>query len=87
MVTEATIEVWKRDEQLYDLRTELSFQELHAEDVLATTVKEMLGYISTDRIGSDSEKCLKNLELLNRLLDQNLIDASSQMIRKTTARI
>ena len=33
LVTEVTSEVWRRDEQVYDLRTELSLQALHQEDV------------------------------------------------------
>ena len=33
ILSEATPEVWRRDEQLYDLRTELSPQALHAGEV------------------------------------------------------
>ena len=33
LVTEVTSDVWRRDEQVYDLRTELSLQALHQEDV------------------------------------------------------
>ena len=33
LVTEVTSGVRRRDEQVYDLRTELSFQALHSEDV------------------------------------------------------
>ena len=78
MVSEVTPEVWRRDEQLFDLRTELSLEAPHAEDVYATTESRIRWKTSAvDRIGSgDSniERCLKNLELLNRPLDQKSID-------------
>ena len=43
VVTEATSEVCRRDEQLHDLRTELSLQTLHAEDVSQQQNQEHAG--------------------------------------------
>ena len=33
LVTEESTEVWRRDEQVHDLRSELSLHALHSEDV------------------------------------------------------
>ena len=41
-VTEVTSEVWRRDEQVHDLRAELSLHTLHN-----NKIKNMLDYIST----------------------------------------
>ena len=43
LVTEVTSEVWRRDEQLNDLRTEVSLQAPHAEDVSQQQKKEHAG--------------------------------------------
>ena len=43
MATEVTSEVWRRDEHSYDLRAELSFQALHAEDVSQRQNQEYAG--------------------------------------------
>ena len=72
-------EVWRRDEQIHDLRTELSLHALHSEDVTQQQKSKICWTTSAiDRFGfkkhSNIERCLKNLELLNRLLDQTLID-------------
>ena len=47
LVTEVTSKVLRRDEQLYDLRTERVLRALHAEHVFNNKIKNMLDYIST----------------------------------------
>ena len=50
LVTEVTSEVWRRDEQVHDLRTDLNLHALHSEDV---TQQQSLQYAGPlDRIGS-----------------------------------
>ena len=43
VVTEATTKVWREDEQLCDLRMELSLQALHAQDVPRQQSQEHAG--------------------------------------------
>ena len=43
LVTELTTEVWRRDEQTHDLRTELSLHALHSEDVTQQQYQEYAG--------------------------------------------
>ena len=68
LVTEVTTEVWMRDEQVHELRTELSLHALNSEDDLSR-----LGFRK-----HSIERCLKNLELLNQPLDQKLIDFDNE---------
>ena len=42
-VTEVTTDVWRRDEQVHDLRTELSLHALHSEDVTQQQNQEFAG--------------------------------------------
>ena len=43
LVTEVSSEVWRRDEQVHDLRTELSLRALHSEDVTQQQCQEYAG--------------------------------------------
>ena len=53
LVTEVTSSVWRRDEQVYELRTELSLQALHSEDVTQQQSQEGAGlHQHLDRVGS-----------------------------------
>ena len=60
------------------LRTELSPQALHAEDVSQQHIQEYAGLhqrlTGLAQEHCNIERCLQNFELLNRLLDQHFID-------------
>ena len=43
LVTEVTSEVWRRDEQVHDLRTDLSLHALHSQDVTQKRHQEYAG--------------------------------------------
>ena len=79
LVTEVTSSVWRRDEQVYELRTEPSLQALHSEDVTQQQSQEDAGlHQHFNRLGSGntaiSRDVWKNLELLNQPLKLKLND-------------
>ena len=82
LVTEVTSEVWRWDEQVHALRTELSLHAQHSEDVTQQQSQEYGGPHSTWQDGfrkhSNIGRCSKNLELLNQSLDQRLIKLDNE---------
>ena len=66
-MTEVASEVWRRDEQAQDLRTELNLQALHSEDgEYAGLHQHLTGLVP------ESQQCrVKSLEPLNQPLDTN----------------
>ena len=62
LLTEVTSEVWRRYEQVHDLRRKLSLQALHAEDVTQQQSQEYAGsQVAFDRIGSGNTAISRNV--------------------------
>ena len=68
-----------RDEQVYDIRTELSLNVLHSEDVTQQQMQEYAGLrqhlTGLVQEHHNIERCLKTLDLLKQLLEQKLFEA------------
>ena len=65
--TEVTSEVWRRYEQVHDLRRKLSLQALHAEDVTQQQSQEYAGsQVACDRIGSGNTAISRNVGRISK---------------------
>ena len=49
MVTEVTSEVWRRNEQVHDFRTELSLRAPHSEEISQHQNQEYAGLLETQQ--------------------------------------
>ena len=78
VVTEVTTEVWRRDEQVHDLRTELSLHALYADDASQQPNQEYAGlYQHLSGLVQDTQKhrdVWRISNWKNWLLDQKSID-------------